>query len=474
MSFLNEIWIVSLELAPWLFFGAIVSALLHKWLPTNFIKTQLSGYTGIIKAVLLGVPLPLCSCGVIPAGMGLKKEGASDGSSIAFLISTPQTGVDSILVSAAFLGWPFALLKVVAATTTGIIGGVLTHISSDHRTPSEQTSPKEVAQPTWGDAWEHGVQLLRSIWGWLVVGIILSAALTSFVPKEVLTAAPDGIASLFVALLISLPLYVCATASVPIAAALVTGGLPLSAALVFLMAGPASNMATIGSIYKTFGTKTTAIYLGTIIVGSMAFAWGFDFLLLSDHVQSAHIHEHPLWKIPFAIALFVSFAYFAYEDFFKTNNGVHMNTDTPNRIFYVEGLHCSGCVSKLEKAVQNHDAVQSIHVTLETGEMNILGDISTEDLEAIVEPLGFQLFYSQLSWEVEGIHCGGCVAKLEKSLNSIRGVSHVNIQRTPDITTVLGKVSRKDIECAIISLGFTLKQAQHNGFGSSTNIHENH
>ena len=473
MSFLNEIWIVSLELAPWLFFGAIVSALLHKWLPSNFIKTQLSGYTGIVKAVLLGVPLPLCSCGVIPAGMGLKKEGASDGSSIAFLISTPQTGVDSILVSAAFLGWPFALLKVVAATTTGIIGGVLTHISSENHPLVEHTSAKETSQPTWADAWDHGVQLLRSIWGWLVVGILLSAALTAFVPSEVLTAAPDGIASLFVALLISLPLYVCATASVPIAAALVTGGLPLSAALVFLMAGPASNMATIGSIYKTFGTKTTAIYLGTIIIGSMAFAWGFDFLLLSNAMQSAHVHEHPIWQIPFAIALFGAFGYFAYEDFFKNNSGETMETTSENRTFYVEGLHCGGCVSKLDKAMQSHDAVQNVRITLETGEMSIQGDITAEEIENIVEPLGFQLLHTQLSWEVEGIHCGGCVSKLEKSLNSITGISHVNIQRTPDITTVLGKLSRKDVECAIISLGFTLKKAQHNGSGSSTHIHEN-
>ena len=114
-----------MELAPWLLLGTLIAALLHGLLPQNFVQRHLQGKGGVAKAVLLGVPLPLCSCGVIPAGLGLKKDGASDGASVGFLISTPQTGVDSILVSASFLGWPFALFKVVSATVTGIVGGYL-------------------------------------------------------------------------------------------------------------------------------------------------------------------------------------------------------------------------------------------------------------------------------------------------------------------------------------------------------------
>ncbi|MFT5442843.1 MAG: uncharacterized membrane protein YraQ (UPF0718 family), partial [Myxococcota bacterium] len=122
---LDSILATMYELSPWFLLGMVVSGLLHGLLPRDFIKRQLQGRTGIAKAVSLGIPLPLCSCGVIPAGLGLKRDGASNGASMGFLISTPQTGVDSILVSASFLGWPFALFKVLAAAVTGLLGGWL-------------------------------------------------------------------------------------------------------------------------------------------------------------------------------------------------------------------------------------------------------------------------------------------------------------------------------------------------------------
>ncbi|MCB9682994.1 MAG: permease [Alphaproteobacteria bacterium] len=118
----DAVWQILLELAPWLLLGAVVSGLLHALLPEGFVHRQLTGVWGVPKAVALGVPLPLCSCGVIPAGVGLKRDGASDGAAVAFLIATPQTGVDSILVSASFLGWPFALFKVGAAAVTALPG----------------------------------------------------------------------------------------------------------------------------------------------------------------------------------------------------------------------------------------------------------------------------------------------------------------------------------------------------------------
>ena len=120
---LDAIWRILTELAPWLLLGTLIAAVLHVVLPRNLVRQQLRGYWGVVKAVLLGVPMPLCSCGVIPAGLGLKRDGASDGAAVGFLISTPQTGVDSILVSASFLGWPFALFKVVSAGITGLVGG---------------------------------------------------------------------------------------------------------------------------------------------------------------------------------------------------------------------------------------------------------------------------------------------------------------------------------------------------------------
>jgi uncharacterized membrane protein YraQ (UPF0718 family) len=139
MLLILNIWNVWVELAPWLLLGALVSGVIHVFLPTDFVRRHLTGRGSIAKAVALGVPLPLCSCGVIPAGLGLKKDGASDGAAVGFLISTPQTGVDSVLVAAAFLGWPFALFKVVAATITGMTGGLLTAYMGGESKP-------------WGDA----------------------------------------------------------------------------------------------------------------------------------------------------------------------------------------------------------------------------------------------------------------------------------------------------------------------------------
>ena len=120
-------WNVLLELAPWLLLGTAVASGIHVFLPEDFLKRQFSGSAGVLKAVSLGVPLPLCSCGVIPVGLGMKTSGASDGAVVGFLISTPQTGVDSILVSASFLGWPFAIFKLLSAAIMGLLGGGLTN-----------------------------------------------------------------------------------------------------------------------------------------------------------------------------------------------------------------------------------------------------------------------------------------------------------------------------------------------------------
>ena len=121
---IEAMWQVWLQLAPWLLLGAAAAGLLHVALPRDFTRRQFRGVPGVVKAVALGVPLPLCSCGVIPAGLGLKKDGASDGATVGFLISTPQTGVDSILVSASFLGWPFTIYKALSALAMGLFGGV--------------------------------------------------------------------------------------------------------------------------------------------------------------------------------------------------------------------------------------------------------------------------------------------------------------------------------------------------------------
>ncbi|MEN0110091.1 MAG: permease, partial [Planctomycetota bacterium] len=228
-DFFLAVWGVTVELAPWLLVGVAAAGLMHALLPAGLIGRLLRGRGGVWRSVLIGAPLPLCSCAVIPVGLGLKRQGASDGATVGFLIATPQTGVDSVLVTAGLLGWPLALFKVVVAVATGLAGGALTDAVTPKRvslpiidTTAGAKRPGGLAARLWGGA-KHADELLRAIWGWLVVGVLVSAGITWLLPSESLNGlgAYGGAAAMGVALAVSTPLYVCATASAPIAASLV-------------------------------------------------------------------------------------------------------------------------------------------------------------------------------------------------------------------------------------------------------------
>lgn len=347
-----------LELAPWLLLGAAVAGLLHVLLPSGFVRRNLQGRGGVFKAVALGVPLPLCSCGVIPAGLGLKKDGASDGASVAFLISTPQTGVDSVLVSASMLGWPFALFKVVSAALLGIVGGLL---SGPGQGEAAMAEVEEKPRPTWRAGVAHSVEMLRSIWGWLAFGVVASAAITVLVPTGSLASmnAAGGLLAMGAVLAISVPLYVCATASVPIAAALVAGGFPPGAALVFLIAGPATNVATLGAVYGAFGKRIVAVYLGTIIIGSVALGSAFDFLLEGSVVE-AHVHGSSPVAAVSAIALAFTMAFFAMESAAR-----RLRRAPKGLVLNVEGMTCGGCAKKVERAILEVPGVNAARVSFD-------------------------------------------------------------------------------------------------------------
>lgn len=398
MTFLTELWHVLLELAPWLLLGTVVAGLLHALLPVGWIRRRLNGGRGVLGAVALGVPLPLCSCGVVPVGLGLRRDGASKGAAVGFLVSTPQTGVDSILVAASFLGWPFALAKVFAAAVTGAVAGWLTDaVSVSDDDASDDAEAVEDGPRTWASAAEHAVEVLRSIWVWIVVGVLASAAITIFVPTGSLEGVRDWgpLASGGLALVLSLPLYVCATASIPIAAALVAGGLPIGAALVFLMAGPATNLGTIGAIHRRLGGRVVAAYLGTIIVGSLAFAVLFD-RFLPTTVAAAGGHQHGnRWSVAAAVVLLGVFAVFAIGDLRRLlrhrAGAVPSAADAPAMSVPVEGMTCRGCTSKLESALLRTEGVREATVRLEPGEAVVRGDVDEETVRDVVRGTGFRV-----------------------------------------------------------------------------------
>ena len=388
---------VTLSLAPSLLFGAALAGLLHVLLPHSFAARQLRGSGGVFKAVLFGVPLPLCSCGVLPTGLGLKKDGASDGASIGFLISTPQTGVDSVLVSAAFLGWPFAIFKLASAAITGVVGGLLAdRVSTGSRAvPAMPPADHGAAAGStkFRAALDHGLELLRSIWVWLVIGIVISMAIDVFIPNEVFAraAAWGGLGAAFAALVISLPLYVCATASVPIAAALVAGGLPAGAALVFLMAGPATNAATVGAIRKAFGGRVLGIYLATLIFGSIGFGLGFDFLLgeVTAGHMAAHEHGAAWWQVASAGVLALLLAFFALDDARRWLRGRQQGSAESMSVT-VEGMTCNGCVRSLETRLENDGDVEEAVVQLEPPRAVVRGRLSEARLRELIAEAGFR------------------------------------------------------------------------------------
>lgn len=389
----EAIWAVLLELAPWLLLGAAVSGLLHAWLPEGFVHRQLRGRWGVVKAVLLGVPLPLCSCGVIPAGVGLKKDGASDGASVAFLISTPQTGVDSVLVAASFLGWPFALFKVGAAAVTGLAGGWLVEavVGPGAAPVPTAASASGDQDPWWRRAWVHADDIVGSIWGWLVFGVVTSAALQTYLPADALAGTAIGggvVASLFV-LVLSLPLYVCATASVPIAAGLLHAGLPPGAALVFLMAGPATNVATVGAVYRTFGATVLGLYLGTVAAGSLGLGLAFDALLpAAGGALDAHAHTS-WWAVVSALALVVLLIRYAWSDL-RDRLAPKVDAAAPTVALDVAGMTCGGCARKVGEAVRGVEGVSAVDVQLEAGRVCVQGAVDLAALREAIRVAGFQ------------------------------------------------------------------------------------
>jgi uncharacterized membrane protein YraQ (UPF0718 family)/copper chaperone CopZ len=389
-------WNLFCEVSPWMLLGMAFTGLLHGLLPAGLVQRQLEGVSGVLKAVGLGIPMPLCSCGVIPAGIGLKRDGASDGAAVGFLVSTPQTGVDSILVSAAFLGWPFAIFKVFGALVTGLAAGILTHryggprrsIGGDDGLAAAGTGNRSLRGMV-----DHAMQVLRTIWGWLVVGILVSAAIQIWVPTEQIAGwvTTMGAGAILAVLLLSVPLYVCATASVPIAAALVHAGVPTGAALVFLMAGPATNVATIGAVRQAFGSRVLGIYLSTIVLGSVALGLAFDFVLGTGFLpESAGSHHHtPWWGQASAVLIGALMVWFAAEDVARWWSGRRLMKASTVIDLSVDGMTCGGCVKRLEGVLTSLEGVETVHVQLKPGAARVVGTVTASQVRTAIEGSGF-------------------------------------------------------------------------------------
>ena len=304
-----DFWATVAEMSPYLLFGFLVAGILSVLISQRIVERHLGGkgIWPLVKASLFGVPLPLCSCGVIPVSMSLHKHGASKASAISFLLSTPQTGADSILVTLSLLGPLFAIFRPLAAFVTGIIGGVLVNVFGKEQDDKEQKSQECTEQCCCGNqnnkivrGLKYGfVTLPRDIGRAMLVGLIIAAAISALIPDSYFAEKlGTGIFAMVVMMFLGIPVYVCATASVPVAAALILKGLTPGAAIVFLMTGPATNAASFVTIWKTLGSKTAITYLFT--VAGCALLSGILLNYIAGGVDF-EIITRPGWMLPSAI-----------------------------------------------------------------------------------------------------------------------------------------------------------------------------
>lgn len=380
------------DMAPYLLFGFLVSGLLKVALPPDMLSRYMgkNNLRSVINASLLGIPLPLCSCGVLPAGISLHKNGASKGASVSFLISTPQTGVDSMLVTYSMLGLPFALLRPIAAMFTGVMGGMLTNkFDRDKKATVKEAEEKTTKKSKFSfyRLFHYAfIEMVGDIAKWLVIGLMIAALITVLIPDNFFNEfAINGITGMLIILAVSIPLYVCATASVPIAAVLLMKGLSPGAMLVFLMAGPATNAATMTVIGNNLGKKTLVVYLSTLIVGSMAFGLLIDYFLpiawFNPLMQMGTEHHHeliPAWisnSSAIVLAGFIVYSFYKKISFLKNHQTKkNMNTtELPYVLLSVEGMTCNHCKATVENGISKLKNVELAEADIQNNTLKVFG-----------------------------------------------------------------------------------------------------
>lgn len=291
-------------MSPYLLFGFLVAGLLSMFVSRQMVARHLGrpGMLSVVKASLFGVPLPLCSCGVIPVSMSLRKHGATRGSTVSFLLSTPQTGIDSIFVTYSLLGPVFAIFRPLAAFATGIVGGTLVNVFGQKEPEPQPANPGQASEAVatyrekFLDGLKHGfITMPRNIGKPLLLGLVVAAIISALVPDDFFARhLGRGLPAMLVMMAVGIPIYVCASASVPVAAALMGAGLSPGAALVFLMTGPATNAAGLMTIWNNLGRRTSLLYLLTVAVCALASGLVLDAIVYNTPAQHAMAHAHAM------------------------------------------------------------------------------------------------------------------------------------------------------------------------------------
>ncbi len=406
MKFIYSLVNMLAEMAPYLLLGFLVAGVLYAFVPGGFYRNYLSrpGVWSVIKAALVGVPLPLCSCGVLPTAVSLRRNGASRGAATSFLIATPQTGIDSIAATYSLLGPAFAIIRPVAALVTAFIGGMLVNkedkacaIDSNMKVDTIDAPASDSFIGKIRDALRYGfVDMIQNIGKWLIIGLVIAAAITVFIPDGFFTFfAGYPLLSMIAVVIVAVPMYVCSTGSIPIALSLMLKGLSPGAAFVLLMAGPAANFASIIIVGKSLGKRAAAIYLGTIIIGAIAIGMCIDYLTPRDWFTMplvagrSHCHLNVGLFPGICSVLLIILLINALIRRYTTNKSNKMEKE--QTVIIVKGMTCGHCKAMVEKNLSKLPGVVSVTVDLASGETQIQGNADHAAIREVIEDLGFTL-----------------------------------------------------------------------------------
>ena len=436
---LDETISLFIEMTPYILFGVIIAGILSVYVNKKYVAKHIGGHTlpSIFKAALFGVPLPLCSCGVVPTTVYLKQAGASKPAAMSFLISTPQTGVDSIVATYGMLGPFFAVFRPAAALLTGMWGGFLSLVFDKSQEKKVKTFEIEDIKSDEGFKAKFRkfknyafIEFVDDIASQFVLGLILAGVISYLIPDNFFSGSflADGLPGMIFMIIIGIPLYICSTSSIPIAVALIAKGISPGAAYVFLIAGPATNAASLAVLLKVLGRKQTFIYLGSIISGSIIAGFIINLFYnytdlvsyipgVTEHAGHASVLKQSISYAAagFFLLLLTAAFYrkFMYRFFKKgsahnhsdqggsvscgcKNHGEDCSTKENKEIrdlekINVSGMSCHHCAANVENAVSAVEGVISAKVNLEENNVEVDGKYSRDDVAAAIEAVGYKV-----------------------------------------------------------------------------------
>ena len=402
-DFVNEVSNLFVEIAPYLILGFIVSGLLYMFTSKEMITKNVGtpGFMSVLKASILGVPMPLCSCGVIPVSTSMYKRGATKGATLSFLISTPQTGVDSILLTLNQMGPQFAIIRPIVALITGVIGGMFGDLISDNDYKSTANVKHKHEPKSLLDGLKYSfITLPQDVIKPLIKGIIISGFISILLPNDFFASYNlTGITAMIIIAIASVPIYVCATASVPIAMMLISKGLEPGAAFVFLMAGPATNAATISVIINSLGKKIVYVYISVIFISSIIFGLLINAFLDPNSLPMNMHHEHShniIWNIFSQLSvssMIIITGYTLFSQFKgQSKNDVSNLNQSVDLSIIIKGMTCNHCKETATEAINSCHGVEDVSIDLESGQALISGkNIDEKEIITSINSVGFSV-----------------------------------------------------------------------------------